>query len=119
MAQHNEFGKEGEELAASFLSRKGYQLLERNYRHKKAEIDLIALHGNVLAIVEVKSRNHNAIENPKDAITPRKIRNIVAAAHEFVVEKGLDVEVRFDVIAIIKKEERYTVEHVENAFYHF
>jgi putative endonuclease len=119
MGQNNELGRKGEELAAAFLIENGYAILERNYRFKKAELDIIARKEKLLAVVEVKLRSANAIENPKDAITAKKIKSMVAATDQYIGVHGLDVEVRFDVMAIIKNGEQYELEHIENAFYHF
>lgn len=119
MAQHNEFGKKGEQLAATFLSENGYTILERNYRFQKAEIDIIAIKEAVLAIVEVKSRSHTTLINPKDAITPKKIQRLTSAANAYVIENDLDVEVRFDIISILKEEKGRRITHIKDAFYHF
>ncbi len=119
MAQHNEFGKKGEQMAVAFLEKSGYDILKRNYRFQKAEIDIIALKDTVLAIVEVKSRSSTMIIDPKDAITPKKIKLLTLAANEYVIKNELDVEVRFDIVSIIKEKGRYAIEHIKNAFYHF
>ena len=119
MAQHNEFGKKGEQMAAALLSENGYTILEKNYRFKKAEIDIIALKENILAVVEVKSRSSDVVINPKDAITAKKIKLLTLAANEYVIANDLDVEVRFDIISILKEKENYKTEHIEDAFYHF
>ena len=119
MARHNEFGKKGEDMAAALLSENGYIILERNYRFKKAEIDIVARKGDILAIVEVKSRSSDVIINPKDAIKAKKIKLLTLAANEYVIANDLDVEVRFDVVSIVKEKESYRIAHIEDAFYHF
>ncbi len=119
MAQHNELGKKGEQLAVDFLLKNSYEILERNYRFDKAEVDIIAQKDDILAIVEVKTRSSIDFGNPQDFVKPKQIKNLVKAVDEYVTENDLDVEVRFDIIAIVKENKDYKIEHLENAFYHF
>ncbi|MEO1031275.1 MAG: YraN family protein [Bacteroidota bacterium] len=119
MAQHNDLGKKGEQLAVNFLLENKYTIVERNYRFDKAEIDIIAKKNDVLAIVEVKTRSTTDFGNPQDFVKPKQIKNIVKAVDQYVIQNNLDVEVRFDIIAIVKKPERFEIEHLENAYYHF
>ena len=119
MAQHNELGKKGEQLAVDFLLKKGFQILERNYRFQKAEVDIIAQLKDTLAIVEVKTRSTTDFGNPQDFVKPKQIQRLVKAVDEYVNANGLDVEVRFDIIAIVKENKQFKIEHLENAFYHF
>ncbi|WP_055434710.1 YraN family protein [Lacinutrix algicola] len=119
MAQHNELGKKGEQLAVDFLLQKGYEILERNYRFQKAEVDIIAQIKDTLAIVEVKTRSSTDFGNPQDFVKPKQIQNLVKAVDEFVTANKLDVEVRFDIIAIVKENKEFKIEHLEDAFYHF
>ncbi len=119
MGNHNEFGKLGEEKAAALLQQKGYVIHARNYRYLKAEIDIIAQKSDILAVVEVKSRNTNFLETLSDSINPKKRRLLVMAADYFVNERNLDVEVRFDIITLLQKGSQLELEHIENAFYPF
>lgn len=119
MAQHNELGKQGEEMAVAHLQKNGYTILERNYRFQKAEVDIIAQLKDTLAIVEVKTRSTADFGNPQDFVKPKQIQRLVSAVHEYVTVNSLDVEVRFDIIAIIKENKMVKLEHLENAFYHF
>lgn len=119
MAKHNELGELGEDLAVEELEKNGYEIVERNWRYKKAEIDIIARKNEVLAIVEVKTRSNDYIGNPQDFVSPKKIKMLVEAVNEYVVSKDLDVEVRFDIIAIILNQNKLTLEHLEDAFFHF
>lgn len=119
MGGHNEFGKKGEQLAADYLVNQGFTVLCRNYRYRKAEIDLIAQKGNILAIVEVKSRSSEYFENIIDTVTKKKIRLLISAADHFVIDNDLDVEVRFDILTILKVNGAFKIELVENAFYPF
>ncbi len=119
MAEHNEFGKVGEQLAVDFLMNSGYKIKYRNYRYLKAEIDIIAQKGNTLAIVEVKSRSTDFIDDLNDLIPIKKRKLLVLAADHYVISKDLEVEVRFDIIMIFKNNGDFQIDHIENAFYHF
>lgn len=119
MAQHNQLGKKGEKLAVDFLLDKGYDIVERNYRYDKAEVDIIAQKGQTLAIVEVKTRSTSDFGDPQDFLKPKQIQRIVKAVDEYVLVNNLDVEIRFDIIAIVKENKGFSIEHLENAFYHF
>ncbi|MFB1040874.1 MAG: YraN family protein [Polaribacter sp.] len=119
MADHNELGKKGEKLAIDFLIKNGYQILEKNYRYLKAEVDIIAQKENILAVVEVKTRSTDYFGDPQDFVNPKKIKLLLSAIDYYVIEKDLDVEVRFDIIAIIHKNNNTKIEHLEDAFLHF
>lgn len=116
---HNELGKWGEQFAADYILRKGYEILERNWFFAKAEIDIIAKKGNELIIVEVKTRNSDFFGDPQDFVTPAKIKLLVKAANEYIISNDLDLEVRFDIIAVLKNKTQEKLEHFENAFYYF
>ena len=129
MASHNELGKLGEELAVEFLQKEGYTILETNWNFQKAEIDIIAQKDTVLAVVEVKTRSSIDFGLPQDFVKPKKIQLLVKAINEYVSSNNLDVEVRFDIIAITasvqpsvsghKTEKNFDLEHLEDAFYYF
>jgi len=119
LAQHNELGKEGEQIAVDFLIQKGYEIKERNWRFKKAEIDIIAQRENVLVAVEVKTRSTDDFGDPQDFLKPKQKKQLVSAMDEYVTSKDLNVEVRFDVIGIIKNKIEIKIEHFEDAFFHF
>ncbi|MDN3618300.1 MULTISPECIES: YraN family protein [Polaribacter] len=119
MAEHNELGKKGEKLAIAFLLKNDYKILETNYRYLKAEVDIIAQKGEVLAAVEVKTRSSDYFEEPQDAVKAKKIKLLVSAIDYYVVTQDLDVEVRFDIIAIIHQKNKTKIEHLEDAFLHF
>jgi putative endonuclease len=119
MAEHNELGKFGEELAVEFLQQNGYDILETNWTFQKAEIDIIAQKDSTVAVIEVKTRSSIAFGLPQDFVKPKKIQLLVKAVNEYIVSNDLDVDVRFDIIAIYKEENTYKIEHFEDAFYHF
>lgn len=111
-------GKSGEQLAARFLRKKRYRILEMNYRTSRGEIDIIARSGQVLVFTEVKTRRSDFLESPLAAVTIKKQRQISMVAQEYLNSNNLfDSEARFDVIAInLKDDGRPRIEHIENAF---
>ena len=119
MAKHYDLGLKGEQIAADYLVKNGYAILERNWRFKKAEVDIIAKKNDVLAIVEVKTRSTDYFGNPQDFVNQKKINLLVEAINEYVISKNLDVDVRFDIIAILKTKEKATIEHLKDAFLYF
>jgi putative endonuclease len=119
MAAHNELGKKGENLAIGFLIKNDYKILEKNYRYLKAEVDIIAQKKNVLVVVEVKTRSSDYFGDPQDFITPKKIKLLLSAIDYYVVQRDLNVEVRFDIIAILLQKNETKIEHLEDSFLHF
>jgi len=119
MAKHNELGKKGEQLAVDYLVNNNYDIIERNYRFDKAEVDIIAKKNEILAIIEVKIRSTSDFGDPQDFVKPKQIQRLVKAVDEYVTKNDLDVEIRFDITAIVKAGTTYDIEHLKNAFYHF
>jgi putative endonuclease len=119
MASHNELGILGEQLALDYLVKKGFLIREKNWRFQKAEVDIIAQKEGILAVVEVKTRSTNFFGEPQDFVRDRKIKLLTKAIDHYVQTKDLDVEVRFDVIGIVKKDLQTSIIHLEDAFYHF
>ena len=117
MIDPHELGKLGEDLAVNYLVDNGYQILERNWRSGHKEIDIIALDGDELVVVEVKCRKSNTFGDPDIAVGADKQRMLVWAADAYVRYKNLDVEVRFDIISIIITDTDKQIEHIEDAFY--
>ncbi|WP_348799301.1 YraN family protein [Flavobacterium adhaerens] len=129
MAEHNELGKKGEELAVEYLQNHGYSILETNWTFQKAEIDIIAQIDNTLAIIEVKTRSSTAFGLPQDFVKPKKIQLLVKAVDAYVNQKDLDLDIRFDIIAITatvipafsdeNNKKTFEIEHLTDAFFHF
>lgn len=119
MAQHNELGKKGEELAVAHLLKNGYEIVARNFTYQKAEVDIIARRHDILAVVEVKTRSTPDFGDPQEFVKKKQINQLVKAIDYFVNEHQLNVEVRFDIIAIIKNAAGTRIEHLEDAFLHF
>jgi putative endonuclease len=119
MAEHNDLGEKGEQLAVEYLLQHNYKIIARNYRFLKAEVDIIVQKNDVLAAVEVKTRSSIDFGNPQDFINPKKIKLLVSAMDNFVIENDLNVEVRFDIIAIVKQKNAFEIEHLKDAFLYF
>ncbi len=123
MAEHNELGKKGEELAVEFLQKNDYKILDRNWTFQKAEIDIIAQKDSVLAIVEVKTRSSLDFGSPQDFVKQKKIQLLIKAVNAYINDREKDfsddLNIRFDIIAIHKTEETFAIEHITDAFYHF
>jgi putative endonuclease len=119
MAEHNELGKLGEELAVAHLQKNGYSILETNWTFQKAEIDILAQKENTLAVIEVKTRSSLEFGLPQDFVTRKKIQLLVKAVDAYVIGKDLDIDVRFDIIAIHKEGKSFVIEHLTDAFFYF
>ena len=117
MAKHNELGEQGEQIATEALVKKGYQILERNFRFKKHEIDIIARIADTIVFVEVKTRSERFLEEPELAVTRTKQSSIITAANDYLIQNDLDFEARFDIISIVIYPEGVALEHIEDAFY--
>ena len=119
MAEHNLLGEKGEKLAVEFLVKKGYKILETNYRFRKAEVDVIAQQEEVLVVVEVKTRSTDFFGNPEEFVNQKKIQLLTEAIDNYIQEKDLDLEVRFDIITLIKQNNSFSIKHFEDAFLFF
>ncbi len=112
-----QFGKMGEELAVAHLRKKGYKVIQRNYRTRIGEIDIIARHKGRIVFVEVKTRRSGSYGNPKLAVTQKKQRKISMVALEYLKKHHLmQTPARFDVVAINTEDEGNTVDIIPNAF---
>ena len=117
MAEHITTGAQGEEIAASYLLSKKYEILQRNYRCRYGEIDIIARRKNVLVFVEVKARRTYAFGSPLEAVSLKKQRSISSVAQTYLQHNRLGGSAaRFDVIAVVLNNRCPEIEHIENAF---
>jgi putative endonuclease len=116
MAEHNITGQKGEEIAAKYLEDKGYSILEKNWRFKNLEADIIATTSKILVIAEVKTRKSNYFGEPETFVNKQKQKNLIKTAQEYIERNKLDLEVRFDIISIIMNDSS-SVKHIEDAFY--
>ena len=112
----HELGKTGEDLAVNYLENKGYRILDRNWRSGHNEIDIVAMDGEILVAVEVKTRKSATYGEPETAVTVGKQQMLIRAVDAYIRYKNLDVDVRFDIISIILNEEEQQIEHIEDAW---
>jgi len=117
MSENKETGEKGEEIAASYLEKKGYTILCRNWHYMHRELDLVARSKTELIIVEVKTRKFNSLVPALEAVNLKKQRLIIEAANAFIEKHNVNLEVRFDIITVIYNYKGVQIEHIENAFY--
>ncbi len=109
-------GKLGEQLAIEYLVSKGYAIIEKNYRNKIGEVDIIAYDKSILTFIEVKTRNNHKYGNAYESVNARKQKKIVNASLMYIQKFNLhDVQIRFDVIEVYPLEKQ-AINHFENAF---
>ncbi|MCH4148822.1 MAG: YraN family protein [Prevotella sp.] len=119
MAEHNELGKWGEDLAAKYLVSHGYYIRDRDWKSGKRDLDIVALNEaqNLLVFVEVKTRKDDNLANPEAAVDQKKILNLGRAANDYICQFALDYEVRFDILTVIGTNEADAkIDHFEDAF---
>jgi putative endonuclease len=112
-----EKGKQAEDLAVSFLKRKGYQIVSRNYRHQRGEIDIIANYFGTYVFVEVKSRSSTDFGMPEDSVHTRKETLVRQTAEHYLIWHDIRSPIRFDVVSIVWLDAENTeISHFEDAF---
>ena len=104
-------------MAARFLIDKGFEIVERNYRHKRSEIDLIVKKDNWLIFVEVKLRSSDAYGYPEDFVGYKKAKNIVDGAEQYTYDKNWQGNVRYDIVSIRLQQDQTEIIQIEDAFY--
>jgi putative endonuclease len=110
-------GRRGERAAEKYLRRSGYRIVARNFRAAGAEIDLVAMDGETLVFVEVKTRRSRDAGAPEEAVDERKQAQIRRAAEMFATRyRAEDVTMRFDIVAVDASGKRLEIEHLRNAF---
>jgi len=117
MAEHNNKGTDGEELAAGYLTENGHVILEKNWRFGREEIDIIAKKKDMLIIVEVKTRSGSFFGEPEEFVDRQKQRHLIKAANGYIEKNNLDLEVRFDIIGVILSGKKHKINHIEDAFH--
>ena len=122
MAEHNDLGKWGEQYVEAFLRRKGYIILERDWRHGRSlcDIDLICKTADetTIVFVEVKTRSADDITLPEDAVTLNKMRRLGHSAVNYVKMNNITEDLRFDIVALVgnSHSEEPQINHIEDAF---
>lgn len=109
-------GQKAEQAAESFLRGLGYRVLERNWRCPTGELDLIAVHGDTLVFVEVRSRAQGSSYSPEETVGPVKQRRLISAAEAYLAESSWDGPCRFDVVAVDTRDTGRTARLISDAF---
>ena len=117
LAKHLRVGRSGEELAAAYLRKKGYKILDRNWRCNFGEIDLVCQHKETIVFVEVKTISSRASILPAQNLTLQKRKRLLKTATLYLSRKGLWYQMcRFDLVSVILGNNNADIEHVQNAF---
>lgn len=111
-----EMGDLGEAVALTYLKKKGYEIVQTNYRYLRGEVDIICKDNQEYVFVEVKTRQTAAIGEPWRAVTKSKQRQIIRCAHNYVIQRNLNVDSRFDIVSIVHNSAGTFIEHIDNAF---
>lgn len=109
-------GELGEQAAVEYLQKNDYLILERNYRAKKYEIDIIAFKDDEIVIVEVKTRSGNEVIEPEEAVNHKKRQMLIWAANDYIMKHNRQEPVRFDIISIIDNGSGTELHHIRDAF---
>lgn len=107
----------GEDIAVDYLKKKGYKIIERNFRKKYEEIDIIALFGSTLVFIEVKTRTSSSFGTPFESIAPWKLRHLIQLAEFYkMTHSNLPDNMRIDAIGVIvtRDNKLENIEHLEN-----
>jgi putative endonuclease len=116
MMSKKEIGRQAEDMAARFLREMGFEILFRNYRYGRAEIDLIAKKHDLLVFVEVKYRSYTAFGHPEQTVSPAQQLRIHHAAEHYMQHGPAHRHIRFDIIAVVKRGDAWVSTHFEDAF---
>ena len=100
MAQHNQTGATGESMAVKHLAKEGFTILHQNWRHSHWEVDIIATKNNVLHFIEVKTRRSKKFGHPEDAVSKKKIQNLINASEEYLFQFPQWKRIQFDILSI-------------------
>ena len=114
-----ERGTKGEQLAARYLKRQGYRILDQNYHSRFGEIDIIAERGDIIAFCEVKTRKDDSFASAMEAVDYKKQHKIIVTASQFLSQKEVELQPRFDVIEVYLEKGLFSkarINHVEGAF---
>jgi putative endonuclease len=117
MASHNELGKWGEDVAAEYLERQGYTIIERDWKSGHRDLDIIALDGDTIVFVEVKTRSNRMFTDPEMAVDYQKIRHLQQAANHYIKYRHINHDIRFDIITVVgTMNDSPAIDHIKDAF---
>ena len=117
MASHNELGKWGEDVAATYLEHQGYTIMERDWKSGHRDLDIIALDGDTVVFVEVKTRSNCMFTDPEIAVDYQKIRHLQQAANHYIKYRHINHDIRFDIITVVgTMNDSPAIDHIKDAF---
>lgn len=119
MSAHNDLGHWGEDVVAEYLVRRGYRVIERNWKIHHKEIDIIASDGKLLLFVEVKTRSNENVIAAYEAVDEKKRHNLLAAMHVYLRWHYVQIPSRFDIITVVGNKSSYRIVQYENAVSNF
>ena len=119
MGESQKLGKWGEDAAVQYLKKKGFEILEMNWKFLHLEIDIVAMDADELVIIEVKTRGTDAFGEPEMFVNKQKQAKLIRAANLYLEQKKLDFEVRFDVVGIVKRNNESVLKYIPGAFQPF
>ena len=118
MAEHNDLGKWGEDVALAYLLDQGYRLLDRNWHQGHRDLDRIIQQDDTLVIVEVRTRRNNLFMDPEQTVDALKMLSLSKAANAYIRLHRISLNIRFDIVAITgTPSSDFTINHIEDAFY--
>lgn len=117
MAIQQIMGEKGEQIATNYLHKNNYEILERNYRAGRSEIDIICKETNTLVFVEVKTRTSSKFGNPEDFVNEAKAVKIIEGAEVYMLDNGWEGAIRFDIVSVLIYDSMEEVKHFKDAFY--
>jgi putative endonuclease len=118
MAKHTETGAKGEQVGINYLEKKGYAILNRNWRHGRREVDCIALKDKTVVFVEIKTRSSFDFGFPEEAVDSYKEQFLKEAAEEWMEEHPEYTELQFDIISVLMNKGKVVeIKHIQDAFY--
>ncbi len=118
MTEKHDLGRKGEDFAVNYLIKRGFTILERNWRFSKAEIDIICKKEEILVFVEVKTKSYTYFGQPEESVDLKKETLIIDAANRYMEKVHHDWEIRFDIITLIlQKDNSFKIKHFEDAFF--
>lgn len=117
MAESHDLGKKGEDLAVEHLKKSGYNILKRNWKFGRNEVDIIAENKDFVVFAEVKTRTEELLIPVGDIVNREKQRSIILCAEKYINWYNISKESRFDVIVVIVSDSEQKIDHIQDAFY--
>jgi putative endonuclease len=112
-----EVGRQAEQQAVDYLKEQGFTIRDINWQQGQKEIDIVAVKNGMLHIVEVRSLSSTSIMQPYQSVNRQKQKNLIRAANAYIEKYGLDMEVQFDIISLVRNKGFIEIEYIPNAFY--